>query len=72
MPIVALLLSAAFAAAFVPSVIHFAHSRGLYDTINERKVHNGKSQGLAALESPWPLYSRRSFFSPSTPPCMMH
>ena len=49
MPIVALLLSAAFAAAFVPSVIHFAHSRGLYDTINERKVHNGKIPRLGGV-----------------------
>jgi UDP-GlcNAc:undecaprenyl-phosphate GlcNAc-1-phosphate transferase len=49
MPIVALLLSAAFAAALVPSVIHFAHSRGLYDKINDRKVHNGKIPRLGGI-----------------------
>ncbi|MEW6548190.1 MAG: MraY family glycosyltransferase [Spirochaetota bacterium] len=49
MPIVALLLSAAFAAALVPSVTQFAHSRGLYDTINDRKVHNGKIPRLGGV-----------------------
>ena len=49
MPLIFLLLSCAFASALVPMVIHFAHSKGLYDRISERKVHNGKIPRLGGV-----------------------
>lgn len=49
MPFISILLSCAFACSMVPAILHFAHKQGLYDTVNERKIHNGNIPRLGGV-----------------------
>jgi UDP-GlcNAc:undecaprenyl-phosphate GlcNAc-1-phosphate transferase len=48
-PLISILLSCAFASSMVPAILHFAHSQGLYDEVNERKIHNGNIPRLGGV-----------------------
>jgi len=48
-PLISILLSCAFAASLVPAILHFAHKQGLYDSLNERKIHNGNIPRLGGV-----------------------
>lgn len=49
MPLISILLSCAFAASIVPAILRFAHRKGLYDTLDERKIHNGNIPRLGGV-----------------------
>ena len=49
MPVISILLSCAFASTVVPAILHFAHKYGLYDKVNERKIHNGNIPRLGGV-----------------------
>lgn len=49
MPLISMLLSCAFASSMVPAILYFAHKQGLYDTVNERKIHNGNIPRLGGV-----------------------
>jgi len=48
-PLISVLLSCAFASAMVPAILHYAHYQGLYDSVNERKIHNGNIPRLGGV-----------------------
>ncbi|HWR13075.1 MAG TPA: MraY family glycosyltransferase [Rectinemataceae bacterium] len=49
MPLISILLSCALASSLVPAILYFAHKQGLYDTVNERKIHNGNIPRLGGV-----------------------
>lgn len=49
MPLISFFLSLAFASMLMPAILYFAHKKGLYDSVGERKVHNGNIPRLGGV-----------------------
>jgi len=48
-PLIFILLSCALASTLVPAILYFANKQGLYDKIDERKIHNGNIPRLGGI-----------------------
>ena len=48
-PLIFILLSCALASTLVPAILFFANKQGLYDSIDERKIHNGNIPRLGGI-----------------------
>jgi len=48
-PLIFILLSCALASTLVPAILYFANKQGLYDKIDERKIHNGNIPRLGGV-----------------------
>ena len=49
MPLLAPLLACVFTSFSMPVILYFARKQGLYDSVNERKIHNGKIPRLGGI-----------------------
>ncbi|MDP2792122.1 MAG: MraY family glycosyltransferase [Rectinemataceae bacterium] len=49
MPLIFILLSCALASTLVPAILYFAHSKGIYDKLSARKIHNGNIPRLGGV-----------------------
>lgn len=49
MPLIPFLLSWALSATAIPAILFYSHKKGLYDKVNERKIHNGNIPRLGGV-----------------------
>ena len=49
MPLLAPILACVFTSFSMPIILYFARKQGLYDSVNERKIHNGKIPRLGGI-----------------------
>lgn len=49
MPLIPFLLSWALSATAIPAILFYSHKKGLFDKVNERKIHNGNIPRLGGV-----------------------